>query len=253
MQSILPAVLSYARECWVGGTKEILSKLEQSYKQMIYSIFGFGEKTKYSAVMLELGLLKMKHVVARFQIAFMSEVLWDLEDSTLNKVILQKFELLGEKSSLAIVDKLAQDYGFEKVSTVRIDKKVLNRQIRLANNQENWFDCYQSSSIPVRHFFRIYDKSHFAWEKLKAKAILAYRCGTLKFKTCWRLYNLKRGKGIDCPNILCGKEDSILHAQKCLFYNTRWDDKFNDSEQEFAEYLLRLNRERISRYRLPII
>ena len=150
---------------------------------MIYSIFGFGEKTKYSAVMLELGLLKMKHVVVRFQIAFMSEVLWDLEDSTLNKVILQEFELLGEKSSLAIVDKLAQDYGFEKVSTVRIDKKVLNRQIRLANNQENWFDCYQSSSIPVRHFFRIYDKSHFAWEKLKAKAILAYRCGALKFKT----------------------------------------------------------------------
>ena len=115
MQSILPAVLSYASECWVGGTKEILSKLEQSYKQMIYSIFGFGEKTKYSAVMLELGLLKMKHVVARFQIAFMSEVLWDLEDSILNKVILQEFELLGEKSSLAIVDKLAQDYGFEKL------------------------------------------------------------------------------------------------------------------------------------------
>ena len=65
VQSILPAVLSYASECWIGGTKEILSKLEQSFKQMIYSIFGFGEKTKYSAVMLELGLMKMKHVVAR--------------------------------------------------------------------------------------------------------------------------------------------------------------------------------------------
>ena len=70
--------------------------------------------------MLELGLMKMKHVVARAQISYMSEVVWDLEDSTLNKVILQEFELLGEKSSLAIVDKLAQDYGFEKVSVVRI-------------------------------------------------------------------------------------------------------------------------------------
>ena len=88
---------------------------------MLYTIFGFGEKTKYSAVLLETGLYKIKHLIARSQIIYMSTAVWDLKGSVLNQVILEKFNELGEKSSLALVDKIAQSYGFEKISKIRID------------------------------------------------------------------------------------------------------------------------------------
>ena len=220
---------------------------------MLYTIFGFGEKTKYSAVLLETGLYKIKHLIARSQIIYMSTAVWDLKGSVLNQVILEEFNELGEKSSLALVDKIAQSYGFEKISKIRIDKKVLKRYIRSANDQELWFDCYQSSVIPIRPYFRVRNKSHFKWEKLKSKALLAYRCGALKFKTQWRLYNLKRGRGINCVNIICGENDSLSHAKSCSFYFTKWKKEYEDSEEEIASYLLKLNSERIKRYRLPII
>ena len=86
--AVIPPVLCYGSEAWIGCSKKILDGLEQSYKQMLYTIFGFGEKTKYSAVLLETGLYKIKHIIARSQISYMSTVVWDLKESVLNRVII---------------------------------------------------------------------------------------------------------------------------------------------------------------------
>ena len=220
---------------------------------MIYAIFGLGEKTKYSAVLLELGLLRIRHIIARQQINYMSSIVWEREGSVIHDSIMEEFKLLGAKSSLAMVDELAASYGFNKISLEPVDKKVLKRTVRMAHDSEVWFDCFRSPIIEVRPYFRVRDKSHFGWEKLKSKALLALRTGSLKFKVSWRIYNVKRGIGVNCVNVLCPYEDSFQHAKQCLFYNTVWKESYQDSEELTADYLLKLNRERIARYRLPII
>ena len=110
-----------------------------------------------------------------------------------------------------------------------------------------------STIIPTRPYFRVRDKSHFSWEKSKVKVLLAYKTGSLKFKTAWRIYNTKRGIGTHCLFNLCPNLDNLYHVQQCLFYEVKWKREYLDSEEQLAEYLLQLNRERIKKFRMPII
>ena len=46
---IIPSVMTYSCESWLGCTKEMMSRLEASHKKMLYSVLGMCEKTKYAA------------------------------------------------------------------------------------------------------------------------------------------------------------------------------------------------------------
>ena len=118
---------------------------------------------------------------------------------------------------------------------------------------EVWWDCFKSPIISQRPYLRVRDKSHYRWEKMKVKALLYFRTGSLKFKTAWKIYNCKRGVGINCVHPLCDQQDTFEHAKICRFNETIWKDEFSDSEDQTAEYIMLLNRERIRKYRMPII
>ena len=65
VKSIIPPILMYSAEACAGIPKYVLDGLEQTYKQIIYSIFEIPEKTSYSGVLMELGLTRIKHVIAK--------------------------------------------------------------------------------------------------------------------------------------------------------------------------------------------
>lgn len=77
-QATLPAILSYSAEVWPGVPKYVIEGIESSFKKMVYSIFEIPEKTSYSAVLLELGFLRMKHVIAKLQITYMNQIIWEI-------------------------------------------------------------------------------------------------------------------------------------------------------------------------------
>ena len=58
----------------------------------------------------------------------MSKILWDNVEAPVKHLILEEFKILGDKSSLAIVDKMSEEYRFLKVSECPIDKKFLKGQ-----------------------------------------------------------------------------------------------------------------------------
>ena len=88
---------------------------------------------------------------------------------------------------------------------------------------------------------------------MKAKAMLAWRTGSLKFKTSWRIYDCKKGIGVDCMAPMCGGSDTLSHVQACPFYTTKWKKEYTDMDKQMAEYLLQINRERQRKYMLPIL
>ena len=54
-------MLAYSSETWLGMLAYMMDIVEKSFKDMVYCILNIPEKSNYSAVLLELGLLKMKH------------------------------------------------------------------------------------------------------------------------------------------------------------------------------------------------
>ena len=51
---------------------------------------------------------------------------------------------------------------------------------------------------------------------------------------------------------LCKENDTLDHAKVCPFYYTKWDEKWT-TEEEIANYLVLLNRERFKRQKMPIL
>ena len=120
-QTVFPPVLSYSAECWLLAPQYVIKNIEVAFKQIVYCLFEISLRTKYSFVLLELGLTKMEHFIARNQIGYMLQVVWDMRGTMVHDVVIEEFKSLG---ALAAADKLAEKYGFRKTSEITVDKKV---------------------------------------------------------------------------------------------------------------------------------
>ena len=117
---------------------------------------------------------------------------------------------------------------------------------------ELWKECLASSVTQSRITFRPSNKQHLSWPKSRSRVWLAWRVGSLRFKTAWRLYNTRRGLGTKCIMPMCGHEDTLDHMKQCKFYETKWDDKWVEDE-DIARYLEKANRERFIKAKMPLI
>ena len=95
---------------------------------------------------------------------------------------------------------------------------------------ELWWDSFYSPVVVERAILRVEDKSYRKWDKLESQAILAWHTGSLKFKTSWKLYNVKRRIGTSCVMPVCGEEDTLAHTKICPFYDTKWSSKWESAE-----------------------
>ena len=125
--------------------------------------------------------------------------------------------------------------------------------VKRFSQAELWKDCAKSSIVVNRPYFGIRDKSYYKWPKNLSKALFGWRTGALKFKSLWKLYNLKRGVGIRCPMNVCDGTDDWNHlTTQCKFYETKFDSKWS-TERELAEYIVKVSQERYRRVKLPLL
>ena len=79
-----------------------------------------------------------------------------------------------------------------------------------------------------------------------------WNVGALKFKCLWKLYNVKRGIGVGCLMPICSGTDNLEHVQQCPFYYTKWNPAWVNDDENMAKYLVKLNRERTKRFKMPM-
>jgi len=252
IQAILPPVLCYSTECWPGIPRYLMERLEAAFKDMVYSICQIPEKTKYSTVLLELGLTRIKHYAQKMQIGYMSQVIHDPPGSMVHNAVLEEFYCNGDNSLLGVVDRIATSYGLPRVSSTKIDHKLLKRVVKRQNDIEVWRDTFASPIAIERTHLRVRDKSHMSWDKNMAQALIAWRTGSLRFKSAWKIYNVKRGLGVHCVMPMCDAPvDNWSHMIRCKFYDTGWNEKWT-SEKEIATYIVKASRERFVKVKMPL-
>ena len=248
-QSIVPSTMLYSVEAWLWCPKNIINTLEANYKKILYSILEIPSKTKFSAVLLETGLMRIRHVVAQMQITYLNTILWDdkYNNSQIREVVLEDHRINGDKSVITWGDKLCGEYLIGPLSKVYTNKTTVKALIKHKHNMEVLTDCVLSSAVRHRLSWVIKDKSYQRLEKMEAKAIIFYRTGALRFKSAWKIYNSKREGGIWCVSRLCVEPDSWEHMIKCPFYNTKYSE--HKTDKELANYLVTVNRERFTRFK----
>ena len=139
---------------------------------------------------------------------------------------------------------------FENVIIIKDD---LKDQVKRLATQHTWFPLMKSSKVVMRWDpEKNSNRQYFSFEKLESRLMLALRIGELDFLTNRRRENISKWGSTHCFVQVCGGEDSLEHVSQCFGYESTFNKK-DSSEQAQAEYLVALNRERLKKYRRPLI
>ena len=100
-----------------------------------------------------------------------------------------------------------------------------------------------------RIFVRNNETCYQTWSWSESIAILKYRVGFLKLRG--QLKYLANDNNTKCRSDACDETETTQHILRCADV---WTMKPQDNTpRELARYLVELNRERISRFRSPLI
>ena len=71
--AIVP-ILMYSDDCWFGMSKNMINDLESIYRKLLYRFFDIPMKTKYEAVLIELGLMKAENIMASHKLCYINKI-----------------------------------------------------------------------------------------------------------------------------------------------------------------------------------
>ena len=228
-------------------TKQQENYIEMKYRAIVYSVLELAEQTKYTAVLAETGLPTIMSVINQNKINYMSFVLWDENArSQTREVLWQDFLLRPQKSMVAEVDNICVKLRLPKVSETPIDRKIVKDRITNEEMRQGWITNFKSRLVVNRHYLRG-TKTYHVMPKSQARAVLIWRIGALRFRDNWFKYNNKR-QGTGCVMRMCSGIDTLEHAMfECKFVKAKIkvdkEGKFGD--EEIAEFIVQLNRERM--------
>ena len=105
---------------------------------------------------------------------------------------------------------------------------------------------------PMLVLSKIYN-DHYSYPLMEARAITAMRTGNLIFKNwaIWK-FNLKHGGDLKCMYQPCQELDTLQHVLECQFYKTKFVE-MNGPTRDWADYLVKLNQERMEEFGQPLI
>ena len=88
--------------------------------------------------------------------------------------------------------------------------------------------------------------------RLRGRAVFLWKVGALRFRRHWKNYYQAKKMTYMCPFPLCGHEDTYDHATECLFSNVKLTCNDKNNEYAIADFLVKLNRERVKDHRWPL-
>ena len=256
IQGIIPPTMLYSCEVWMDLTKTFMQEVEKSYKAMIYSILEIPTHTCYAAVLAETGLLKIRHMLNRARLCYISQIMWEMEECEVKKLLIEDWGERGEKSHVETMKQLAFEYGLPDLTKGQLDTDLIKKKVKEVNDDELFREIWASKAAERRTWLRLKFKPHFKWPKMLARARILEAAGGLRFMaqaSGWKTFYRARQMSVNCVSRLCDSEDTLSHAKICKFMDTKWSKSFEEDNKLKADYVVRLNRERRVKYGLPIL
>ena len=96
------------------------------------------------AVLLELGMSRLCHVVAKLQLSYISQVLWVMGGTSVHDMLIAEHEVMGDKSTLSLADQLAVKYGMKPLTEEYADKKLVKKMVKDFSDRGLWKECFLS-------------------------------------------------------------------------------------------------------------
>ena len=86
-------------------------------------------------------------------------------------------------------------------------------------------------------------------EQIEGTVLLVYKC--IEVQDAVEGLQCSEGNGVNCVIPLCPGLEELSHVKVCIFYQTKWSDKWT-TDKELVDYLLKINREWLLVYKMPL-
>ena len=251
LQSIVVQTILYGTICFIDMTKQQVKDLEKIQKDAIYDVLGLSKFANYSAVLSEIGIMKMEESIKLRKMSFINKLM-EAREVCKCRDILQAEDKAGKYGLLAEVRKYSEEYKFPDLTKDQVMKTTLKRQVKEIATRRNWIKVLASNKALARWTpEKKSNRAYFSFAKLESKLMLALMIGELNFLTNRRSENMKKLGSTHCYVGVCGGEDSLEHVSQCFGYSAV--PSGDGSEKAQAEYLVELNRERMKKFKTSLI
>ena len=252
LQSIVVQTILYGTVSFIGMTKQQVKDLEKIQKDAIYDVLGLSKFANYSAVLSEIGILKMEVSVKLRKMSFINKLMTERENCKCRDILVEEDNLPGHSGLLQEVREYSEEFKIPDVTTVQIRKNDLKNVVKRTAVIRQWISLTKSDKVVMRwEPEKNSNREYFKYTKLESKLMLALMIGELNFLTNRRQENLKNLGSTHCFVGVCGGEDSLDHVSQCFGYDST--PSGDGSERGQVAYLVALNRERMRKYSRPLI
>ena len=253
LQSIVVQTILYGTISFIGMTKTQVKELELIQKDAIYDVLELSKFANYNAVLQEIGIIRLEDAIKLRKMSFINKLMVARETCKCRDILLAEDKLPNQSGLLDEVRQYCQEFEVPDVTEIPLRKDDLKDQVKRLATQHTWFPLMKSSKVVMRWDpEKNSNRQYFSFEKLESRLMLALRIGELDFLTNRRRENISKWGSTHCFVQVCGGEDSLEHVSQCFGYESTFNKK-DSSEQAQAEYLVALNRERLKKYRRPLI
>ena len=254
INSQIISALCYGVEAWVSPLVRQTEYLELSYKKIMYKILQVQKTLNYNGVLFETGLPCIRDVINKLRVTYINDVLGGrVQDNLLREMLKEDHVVFKEKSVLSEISNVCTNLNIPDVTSEVRGKKTMKAVLKQTASLRVWGAVMRSRVMQPSTSMKSQAKWYHSWTRTEARAQLFLRLGSLRFKSNWAGHYKKRGESVSCPSDLCGTEvDSLAHAKVCPFMETKWNARKMQNPREVSKYLMRLNIERIRRWRMPL-
>ena len=96
------------------------------------------------AVLLELGMSRLCHVVAKLQLSYISQVFLGMGGTSVHDMLIAEHEVMGDKITPSLAGQLAVKYGMKPLTEEYADKKLVKKMVKDFSDRELWEDSFLS-------------------------------------------------------------------------------------------------------------
>ena len=250
-------ILLYSCEAWLNVSDEQYQMMEDIFRKTILKIVSLPKSSNYEAVLHEIGNFHIEQWMDSAKIKFFQRLMHDKHEGKLFRMMREEIIQKVEGGFMEDVRKLCEKYRLPNVTLHYVRPDDINNAIKEKSREKIWMSVMLAKSVPMLVGSRKIKHDHHMedFTPMEARAITCFNTGNLVFKTlCPQKFRTQdNDKDRSCLERACGGVDSYSHVRfECKFYSTKFV-KTGSPILDNAKYLVKLNEERIKKWKTPLV
>ena len=216
--------------------------------------FDVPPTTIYDALLLEVSNFHIEVWIDCLKLKYFMKKIHEKAEGKLYRALSEDIAKSDETGFIGDVRNLCKKYKLPDITLLPVTPEHVSEMCKdLSRRRSMMVSLTMKKMLPMFTPGEIFSH-HYYYPMVEARAITCLRTGNLIFKN-WAPWHIKpQYKGDNkCLFQPCQEKDCLQHVLKCEFYDTKFKEGKESPIRDWADYVVALHNERITKFGQPLI